>query len=142
MKITDEVYAVGGGRNGLGISDGHDCNVYLIDGGGELALIDAGCGCNVEPILDNIRALDFDPLRVGRLLLTHAHADHCGGAAEIHESLSLEVAVSAKEAEALEQGDEAAVSLDRARAEGIYPADFRLKPCPVAQRLSHGAPGT
>ena len=40
MKITEEVYAVGGGRYGLGISNDFDCNVFLIDGGSELALVD------------------------------------------------------------------------------------------------------
>ena len=81
MKITEQVYAVGGGHAGLGISNAYDCNVFLIDGGSELALIDAGCGYDVEPILGNIRSAGFEPTRVRRLLLTHAHADHCGGAA-------------------------------------------------------------
>ena len=138
MKITEEVYAVGGGRHGLGISNDYDCNVFLIDGGNELALIDAGCGYDVEPIVSNIRSEGFEPTRVGRLLLTHAHADHCGASAALRERLGVEVALSRQEAEFLEQGDEVAISLDRARAEGIYPADYRLTPCTVDRRLSHG----
>ena len=138
MQITNEVHAVGGGSNGLGISEEHDCNVYLVDGGDETALIDAGCGCDVEPIVANIAAAGFEPTQVGHLLLTHAHADHCGGSAALRERLGLDVALSQLEADALERADEAAVSLDRARAEGIYPADFRLTPCPVARRLAHG----
>jgi glyoxylase-like metal-dependent hydrolase (beta-lactamase superfamily II) len=138
MKITNEVYAVGGGRHGFGISNDYDCNVFLVDGGSELALIDAGCGCDVEPIVGNIRSAGFEPTRVARVLLTHAHADHCGASAALRERLGLEVALSRHEADFLEQGDEAAVSLDRARAEGIYPADYRLKPCSVDRRLSHG----
>jgi len=138
VKITEEVYAVGGGRHGLGISDDYDCNVFLIDGGNELALIDAGCGYNVEPIVSNIRSAGFEPTRIGCLLLTHAHADHCGASAALRERLGLKVALSRQEAEFLERGDEAAVSLDRARAEGVYPADYRLTPCTVDRRLSHG----
>ena len=138
MKITDQVYAVGGGSNGLGISDGHDCNVYLVDGGEELALIDAGCGVDIEPIVANIEAEGFDLARVRHLLLTHGHADHAGGAAALRERLGLDVAVSQHVANALEEGDEAAISLDRARAEGVYPADFRLAPCPIARRLANG----
>lgn len=137
MKITQEVYAVGGGRTGFGISDRYDSNVFLVDGGDELALIDAGCGHDIEPILDNIRSFGFDPANVGHLLLTHAHADHSGGAALLRERLNLEVALSNQEARFLEEGDEVAVSLDRARAEGLYPADFRLAPCPVDRRLAH-----
>ncbi len=138
MRITEEVYAVGGGRYGLGISNDFDCNVFLIDGGSELALVDAGCGYDVEPILKNIRCEGFDPTRVGLLLLTHAHADHCGAAAALRERLGAKVALSHREADSLETGDEAAISLDRARAEGIYPADYRLAPCPVDRRLAHG----
>jgi len=138
MKITDEVYAVGGGASGLGISDDLDSNVFLIDGGSGRVLVDAGCGCDVEPIEANIRAQGFEPESVGLLLLTHAHLDHCGGSAALRESLGLEVGLSSQEADALEQGDESAISLDRARAEGIYPEHCRLQPCPVAQRLSDG----
>ena len=138
MKITEEVYAVGGGRDGLGISNDYDCNVFLIDGRNELALIDAGSGYDVEPIVSNIRRAGFEPMRVGRLLLTHAHADHCGASAALRERLGIEVALSRQEAEFLERGDEVAISLDRARAEGIYPADYRLTPCTVDRRLSHG----
>ena len=138
MQITQEVYAVGGGANGFGLSEAHDCNVYLVDGGRERVLIDAGCGCDVEPLVAGIAAAGFEPTHVSHLLLTHAHADHCGGAAALRERLGLDVALSAREADALEQGDEAAISLDRARDEGIYPADFRLRPCPVARCIRHG----
>ena len=37
LKLSDEVYIVGSGRNGLGISHEYDCHVYLIDGGEETA---------------------------------------------------------------------------------------------------------
>ncbi len=138
MKITDEVYAVGGGRSGFDISDKYDSNVFLVDGGDELALIDAGFGYDIEPILDNVRSFGFEFSDIGHLLLTHAHADHCGGAATLREQLKLEVALSNQEAKFLEEGDEVAVSLDRARDEGIYPVDFHLAPCTVDRRLSHG----
>ena len=138
MKITSEVYAVGGGRAGFGISDDYDSNVFLVDGGDELALVDAGCGYDVEPILGNIRSAGFEPKDISRLVLTHAHADHCGGSAALRERLGLEVALSSTEADFLEQGDESAISLDRAREEGIYADDFHLAPCPVDRRLSHG----
>ena len=44
MKLTRDVYVVGGGRFGFGISGPLDCHVYVLDGGdGELA------GAGVEP---------------------------------------------------------------------------------------------
>ena len=84
------------------------------------------------------QVLTFGVCRVDAVLITHAHADHCGASAALRERLGVEVALSRQEAEFLEQGDEVAISLDRARAEGIYPADYRLTPCTVDRRLSHG----
>ena len=42
MKLTDDVYLVGGGDYGFNLTHRLDCHTYLIDGGGELALVDAG----------------------------------------------------------------------------------------------------
>ena len=40
MKLTQDLYVVGGGRFGFGLSGELDCHVYVLDGGSELALID------------------------------------------------------------------------------------------------------
>ena len=87
MKLCDQIYLVGSGNQGIGISDDYDCHVYLIDGGDELALVDAGGGLDVGPILENIRHDGLDPSRVRHLLLTHAHFDHAGGAAQLRSAL-------------------------------------------------------
>jgi glyoxylase-like metal-dependent hydrolase (beta-lactamase superfamily II) len=63
------------------VTDEQDCCVYLVDGGGELVLIDAGLGPSVPQILDNIAALGFDPGQVRYLVATHGHIDHIGGLA-------------------------------------------------------------
>ncbi len=44
MKLTNDVYLVGGGDYGFNLTHRLDCHTYLVDGGGELALIDAGFG--------------------------------------------------------------------------------------------------
>ncbi len=59
MKLTESVYLVGGAAYGL--SPAGDCNVYLIDGGKELALVDTGSGHGVKKILENVRIDGFDP---------------------------------------------------------------------------------
>lgn len=41
-----------------------DCCAYLIEVGGELAFIDASLGPSVPFILENIRALGFEPRQV------------------------------------------------------------------------------
>jgi hydroxyacylglutathione hydrolase len=136
MKLTNGLYLVGSGD--FGLTDEHDCHVYLLDGGTEAALIDAGGGRDVTAILDNIKS-DGVPLdRVRYLILTHGHADHSGGAAELRETLGLDVFAAHDIADALRRGDEAKISLDVARAAGVYPTDFGYRACPVDGELVDG----
>jgi glyoxylase-like metal-dependent hydrolase (beta-lactamase superfamily II) len=140
MKLRDDVYLVGGGNMGFNLSGTLDCHVYLLDGGGELALIDTGLGdeASVGQIIANIEADGLDPQRITRLILTHYHADHAGGAAAWAERLGASVHGSPLTAQALSTGDEAMISLDVARRAGFYPADYRLRPCPVVGDLHEG----
>ena len=64
MKLTDRVYLIGSGDFGFNMTHALDCHVFLVDGGGELALIDAGIGLETEGMLDNVRAEGFDPSRI------------------------------------------------------------------------------
>jgi hydroxyacylglutathione hydrolase len=91
-RIIERVYHVGcgGWGGGTALARGASCNVYLIDGGSELALVDAGVPESVTDILRNIRSLGFDPQRLRKLLLTHAHWDHCAGTAEWLKQLDLQ----------------------------------------------------
>ena len=129
MKLTERVFLVGSGRFGFSISSQFDCHVYLIDGGSELALIDAGVGLEVERILANFSADGFDPLDIGKVLLTHVHADHAGGAADLKERTNAAVAIHEAEAELLEAADEDAIGLPIAREDGYYPDDYHMTPC-------------
>jgi glyoxylase-like metal-dependent hydrolase (beta-lactamase superfamily II) len=143
MRLTRDVALVGGGDSGFNISAPLDCHVYLLDGGDELVLIDAGVGHrtgDTGQILDNIRADGYDPGDISRLLLTHYHADHAGGAAEIHAALRVPVHGSPLTAAALEAGDEEAISLNFAKSSGFYPEDYVFQPCPAAGDLIEGAP--
>lgn len=138
MKLTDRLYLVGSGSLGLDLSDEYDCNIYLIDGGREAALIDAGGGRDVPAIMKIIED-DGVPLdRVRYLLLTHAHADHAAGAAGLREELGLEVLIAPPVAEFLRQADEKGVALDVAKEAGIYPQDFRFQACRVDGELEEG----
>ena len=78
MKILDDVYLVGSGQ--MGVSHPFDCHVYLIDGGDELALVDSGAGVEVKLLLANLRRDGLDREKIGKILLTHHHADHSGDA--------------------------------------------------------------
>lgn len=138
MKLTDRVYLVGSGSLGFDLTDECDCNIYLLDGRSEAAIIDAGGGQDVPSIL---KIIDEDgvPLdRVRYLLLTHAHPDHAGGAAELRKELGLQVFIARGVADFLRRGDEKGIGLEAAREAGLYSPDFRFQACPVDWELSEG----
>jgi glyoxylase-like metal-dependent hydrolase (beta-lactamase superfamily II) len=140
MKLTKEMYVVGGGRFGFGISGALDCHVYLVNGGSELALIDPGLGLHgdFDKVLANVRDDGFDPKAIRKIILTHYHCDHVGAACEAQQRLDAEVITSKFSAPVIRSGDEKAVALDVAKAAGFYPQDFRLPPCPVHRELVEG----
>ena len=137
MQLSESVYIVAGGDHGLGISEAYDSTVYLLDLGSELALIDAGCGIDPVPTVENIERHGYDPARITHILLTHCHADHAGAAGFWRERTGAKVAASQDEAGFLELADEQELGLVRARADGSYPSDYRLRACPVDMRLAH-----
>ena len=139
MKIAERIHIVGSGQAGFGLTDDYDCHVYLLDGGDEYALIDAGGGRDTAGILSLIEGDGLDPRRVRTLLLTHAHADHAAGAAALRAQLGLRVLASPHIAGIVSAGDERGASLDIARTAGGYPADFVLPACPVDGELAEAA---
>ena len=56
MKLVDKIYLVGSGDLGASLTDASDCNIYLVDGGSEAALIDAGGGQDPDAILRIIQS--------------------------------------------------------------------------------------
>jgi hydroxyacylglutathione hydrolase len=139
VKIAERIHIVASGRLGFGITDDFDCHVYLVDGGDEYALIDAGGGRDIASIVAQIEGDGRDPGRVRQLLLTHGHADHAAGAAGLRQHFNLRVLASPPVARYLRDGDEHAVSLDVARQAGAYPPQFVFPPCPVDVELEDGA---
>ncbi len=60
-------------------------NAYLIVGPDQdLTLVDTGCGshfgANGGGLAGQLQALDVAPEKISRLVFTHLHTDHCGGA--------------------------------------------------------------
>ncbi len=100
MKLADRIYLIGG--MAYGYSAQGDCNMYLIDGGGELALIDTGGGDGVSRVLSNIRNMGLDPSSLKVAIDTHCHYDHIGGNKEIKELTGCEIAAHVAEKEEIE----------------------------------------
>ena len=112
--------------------------MYLVNGGTELALIDAGAGVELERIVSNIHADGLDPEKLKYVLLTHAHSDHAGGCKFWKERYGAQVFGSPETAKFVSRGDEQGISLTLAKAGGFYPADYHFPACPVDGELREG----
>ena len=135
MKLTENLYLVGGGPYGL--SHEFDSNIYLVDCGESSALVDTGAGINTHEIINNIKNDKLNPQNISHILLTHSHADHSSGAAELQKITGAEVFVSEIEAEMLSSTDEEKIQLDVAKRSGLYSPDYVFNPCKTAVPLKN-----
>src|ERR1700733_8375951 len=124
MKLTDEVYLVGGGDYGFNLSHRLYCHVYSIDCGEEIVLVDAGFGPCTDQILELMRGDGLDPARVSRIVITHYHADHVGGAAAMLRATRAELWALAEVADAIREADADQTGLAWAQSFGFYPKDY------------------
>lgn len=138
MKLTKDVYLVGSGALGMNLTDPFDCNIFLLDGGDELAIIDSGSGMGIDEILQNVEKNGFSLDQLTYLILTHAHADHAGGAKQLVDRIGVKVIAPRIAADYLERGDELAINLEIAKKAGIYPPDYRFQACEVNQVVQEG----
>lgn len=137
MKISNRVHLIASGWLGCSMSNPNDCNVYAVRCGSGYIVIDAGVGIGSEDILRELANDSIPPSQIEAILLTHGHLDHSGGAHCLHEKLQAPVFASQLTSDALQNGNEEAISLADAKRAGVYPPDIKLKPCPVDRVLSH-----
>ena len=83
MKIVEGIHQV----------DGVNCNVYLVEDGEKLILIDTGLPRNDKKITKYIEGLGRKPTDVSTIVLTHFHIDHVGSAKKMKELTNAKVAV-------------------------------------------------
>ena len=124
MKITDEIFQVGGGD----LTSPGDAAIYLINFNGHAALVDAGCGGARQRLFNNIRGCGVTPEEIEYLLITHCHYDHTGGAKEVKDLIRCQVVAHELDAPFLERGD------NKVTAANWYGA--RLEPFAVDRKLS------
>ena len=138
MQLTERIHLVASGAQGFGLTHPSDCHAYLIDGGSEAALIDAGAGVDIAPLLTRLTGTGVATDRVRQLFVTHAHADHAGGAAAVREAYGAAVASSPEVAEILRVGDEVRASVDVGKAQGTYAPGYVYRPTAVDTELRDG----
>jgi glyoxylase-like metal-dependent hydrolase (beta-lactamase superfamily II) len=100
MRLTENIYLVGG--YAYGYSAMGDCNIYLIDCGGSLALVDTGGGKGVPSIIGNIKRMGFNADDLDVTFISHCHFDHIGGNKEFKENTGCRIAAHEAEKEELE----------------------------------------
>lgn len=135
MLIYDSIALAGSAQ--FGLSSPYDCHVYAVSGSEGVVLVDAGSGLGEAMIVANLER-DFPGEEVVAILLTHAHADHSGGARSLAKRFGCDVAASSMTRSIIENGDEERSGLSRARSMGAYPAGLKLLPTPVSVEFSHG----
>lgn len=138
MWITDQIGLVGGGKHGFGLTHPLDCNVYLLRTGEGGVLIDAGAGVEPRSVVDQIRSLGVEPADLTHLLVTHAHADHSGGAYFFSEQFDVRVLAPRRSAPWIEEEDLEKTSLRVAREAGVYPGSYELTGCSISGTFTDG----
>ncbi|MCX7966335.1 MAG: MBL fold metallo-hydrolase, partial [Syntrophorhabdaceae bacterium] len=122
VEIMKDIYIIGDAD----MTDTKDCSVYLIDLG-ELIMIDTGAGDSVDALIKNIERAGLEPEKLSKIILTHCHIDHVGGAEELRKRFGAQIIMHEKDAEIVERGDK------RMTAAYWYGVDF--KPLPVDVKL-------
>ncbi len=110
-----------------------DSNIYLVEDEDPL-VVDAGTGMYADTVLEEIARIV--PLRsVGRIVLTHSHYDHMGGAAAIQRATGAKVYLHEAEQAPLRAGDH---SLTVSDMFGSRPDSLDIEPLKGGQRLRTG----
>ena len=136
MRIDDNLHIVLSGAFGFDLTNPFDCNVFMIKAGEDWIVFDSGAGINDAEMFAAFEATGIPPERIRHLFLTHAHADHAGGAAALRDRFGVRIHAGSQTADIMEKGDEVKNGLARARAAGIYPADCHLHAVEVDQRMA------
>ncbi|MCI0701213.1 MAG: MBL fold metallo-hydrolase [Planctomycetia bacterium] len=109
-------------------------NLYLLDGGGEWALIDVGQEDTLDDVIDLIRKLDFPLSKCKMLIATHADVDHVQGLDAARDRLKAKTGAHPDAAKALEAGD-TVQTYARITAQNI---DMPMPTCKIDVKLNEG----
>jgi glyoxylase-like metal-dependent hydrolase (beta-lactamase superfamily II) len=113
-------------------------NTFVLrDADGQVTLVDTGYQSAPTRILAGLRQIGSGPSAVTRILLTHAHSDHAGGAAGLAKSTGAGVVIHTDDAEYVRTGR--APATDRSLLLGrLMRHAPRFGASPVEQELRDG----
>lgn len=80
------------------------CNCFLLQGSFGYAIVDTGLEKHGDAILEALSEEGISPSEVRYILLTHAHPDHAGSAAQLKIATGAKVVAHALDAEIIESG--------------------------------------
>jgi len=113
---------------------GYDSNVYLLEGDDPI-VVDTGTGMFADTTLEEMSKIV--PLStIGRIVLTHCHYDHMGGAARIQEATGGRIYLHEAEAGPIMAGDTSLMISDMF---GTRAAMVDLEPLRSGQKLKLGS---
>ncbi len=113
---------------------GYDSNVYLLEDEDPI-IVDTGTGAYADSVLEEVSRIV--PLkRIGRIVLTHSHYDHMGGAAEFQKATGSRIYLHEEEAGRIMSGD---YSMTLSDAFGGRLKKLDIEPLKSGQRFSSGS---
>jgi glyoxylase-like metal-dependent hydrolase (beta-lactamase superfamily II) len=109
------------------------------DPDGAITLVDAGYrGSGPKRLAAGLVALGKRPDQVRRILLTHAHGDHAGGAARVRSATGGEVALHAEDARWLQEGRSPHLNRNTLVGRLLDAWRPRLETCEVSSTFADG----
>jgi glyoxylase-like metal-dependent hydrolase (beta-lactamase superfamily II) len=114
----------------------------FVDDDGSVTLVDASYSFGVGRLLAGLAAMGKHPADVTRLLLTHAHSDHAGGAAQIVDKAGIDgVTAHPADADFLRAGTGAPRDTTLGGLRGVFarlPGGRNFPPVAVSEEVSAG----
>jgi glyoxylase-like metal-dependent hydrolase (beta-lactamase superfamily II) len=113
--------------DGIGLIPGSFVNSYAYREGDETYLIDTGFSAKAKPIFRAFNAAHVPLAQVSKILLTHHHPDHMGGAAQVLKNVPAPVSC---------HGDDAPFVDGRVRRPGPFLMRLLMRAHPVPVAIS------
>lgn len=97
---------------------------YLIDTGDGLILIDTAISEGLYLLVDSIYKLGYQPSQIKKILLSHAHYDHCAGAGALKALTGADIYMSREDYEFMKACPEETMAMDPCTHVQMFEPDY------------------